>query len=346
MEPSAPLPPSVDVTVVLPVRNEGAHIEAILGDLCRQTLGALALEILVVDGESVDDTRARAERAAAADARIRVLDNPGRLSSRARALGSQEARGRFVAFVDGHCRIESPTLLSDMVSLFERTGADVLARPQPLMPQVASPKARAIAAARTSPFGHSLASTIYETSERAVPAASAGAMYRREVFSRIGNFDPSFDACEDVEFNWRCDQAGLSCWTSPALAIAYEPRRTLRALFQQMRRYGLGRARLHAKHAAARSLESLVPVAFVLGTPLLLLAILLLPTPWRWMAAAPLALYLLLTIVASLAALPRAGLRALPWLVAAFPTIHVGLGWGYLKGMRRKSPQANAEAKA
>lgn len=327
------------VSVVVPVRNEGRHLDAVLADLRGQEPPAGGFEILVVDGQSEDDTLARARRHAATDPRVRVLTNPGRLSSRARALGVREARGRFIAFVDGHCRVPSPRLLVEMCALFERTGADCLARPQPLVPAHGGPMAAAIAAARTSPFGHSTASTIYDLGERAVSPVSAGAMYRREVFERIGTFDPAFDACEDVEFNWRVAQAGLTCFTHPGLAVAYEPRAHLGALFRQMRRYGVGRARLHRKHPRAFTLESLVPAAFVLGLPLLGL------TPWlapglAGLIAAPYLVYTLLLAGFSIAAARRAGWRRLPLLPLAFLTIHAGLGTGYLLGWLTPRPRA------
>ena len=163
-------------------------------------------------------------------------------------------------------------------------------------------------------------------------------MYRREVFDRVGNFDRSFDACEDVEFNYRCSQAGLTCWTSPKLAIAYEPRRSLRGLWKQLGRYGLGRARLHRKHPASFSWESLVPAAFVAGIPVAIAAWLLLPAPWRFVPAALYALYAVLTLVFSLRAAARHGTGLLPALLIVFPTIHAALGTGYLKGWLTRSP--------
>ena len=100
------------MTVVLPVRNEGPAIETVLGDLLAQEFPADRLEVLVVDGLSTDDTKARALAVAARDPRVRVLDNPARLSSAARAVGAAAARGKYVAFVDGHCRVRSRTMLA------------------------------------------------------------------------------------------------------------------------------------------------------------------------------------------------------------------------------------------
>ena len=331
----------LDVSVVMPVRNEAAHIESVLRGLLGQELGTLRMEVLVVDGRSDDDTVARVERVAVQDERVRVLDNPRRLSSAARALGVEQARGRFVAIVDGHCVIPSKTLICDMVALFERTGADCLSRPQPLVPGTQGYWAKAISAARTSPFGHSTASTIYDHTEHEVEPTSAGAMYRREVFDRVGNFDPAFDACEDVEFNYRCTQAGLTCWTSPKLAIRYEPRRSLRGLWKQLRRYGLGRARLHRKHRSAFSLESLIPAGFVLGIPVAI-AGWFLPAPWRYVLVAPYALYALLAVLYAARAAWKNGLTLFPALLAVFPTIHAALGVGYLRGWLTRPPRFEA----
>lgn len=324
------------------MRNEGAHIEAVLGDVLGQELGALTLEALLVDGESTDDTVARAEALAARDPRLRVLTNPHRLSSGARRIGAEAARGRFVAYIDGHCRLPTKTLLADMVALFERTGADCLSRPQPLVPGATGWIARAVSAARTSPFGHSTQSTIYDNEEHEVEPTSAGAMYRREVFEKVGNFDVAFDACEDVEFNWRCTHAGIKAWTSPALAVAYEPRRSLGSLYKQMKRYGLGRARLHRKHRSAFSFESVIPAGFTLALPTIPLAFFL-PTPWRWILLAPFALYAVLSLVASVHTAAKRGWDLLPVLPLTFLVIHVGLGVGYLKGWFSKRPAFEKE---
>jgi GT2 family glycosyltransferase len=336
-------PGLLDVTVVVPVRDEAAHVEAVLSDLLAQDFPAGRMEVLVVDGRSSDDTRARVEAVARRDARVRLLDNPRRLSSAARAIGAEAARGRYVAYVDGHCRVPSRTLLSDMVALFERTGADCLARPQPLEPAGRGLVPRAVAAARHSPFGHSRASEIYGDREGPASPVSSGAMYRREVFGVVGTFDPAFDACEDVEFNWRVERAGLATRTSPRLAVSYAPRASLFALFRQMERYGRGRARLHRKHPAAFTAESLVPALFVALLPLPLLA-LFLPAPAGLVAAAPHALYLLLSLAFSVAAAARRGWALLPFLPLAFLAIHAGLGLGYLRGRleRRARPPAPA----
>src|SRR5262245_50648286 len=122
------------VSVLMPVYQEGPFVGRILGDLLTQDLRrangeTVSLEVLVIDGGSTDETVTRVSEIAARDSRVRLLHNPARLSSAARALGVEAAKGDWLAVIDGHCRLPSRTLVRDMVDLFERTGADCLARP-------------------------------------------------------------------------------------------------------------------------------------------------------------------------------------------------------------------------
>src|SRR5262245_55988865 len=175
---------------------------------------------------------------------LRVLDNPGRLSSSGRNAGIRAARGDILVIVDGHCELENKTYLRELANAFEQSGAECVGRPQPLDVSAATPLQQAIAAARSSRLGHHPASHIYSNAPGFVRPQSVAVAYRRSVFGTIGMFDESFDACEDVEFNHRLDRAGLRCFFTPKVAVHYFPRSSLRGLVRQMIRYGRGRVRL------------------------------------------------------------------------------------------------------
>ena len=158
---------------------------------------------------------------------LQVLSNPKRLSSAARNVGVRHARGRYLVIVDGHCAIHDRQYLSKMAAAFERSGADCLGRPQPLRVEGASAFQLAVAAARESWLGHNPDSDIYSDRPRYVPPDNVAVAYKREVFDKVGLFDEQFDACEDVEFNTRVRQAGLTCYFEPAIRADYQPRGTL-----------------------------------------------------------------------------------------------------------------------
>ncbi len=318
------------VTIIVPVRNEERFIRATLEQLVGQDYPADRFEVLVADGRSADGTRAAVSSLAARHANVRLLDNPRRWSSAGRNAAVRAARGDLLVLIDGHCEIDNPLYLAELARAFERSGADCVGRPQPLDVPGASPLRRAVAAARSSPLGHHPASFIYSSEERFVRPQSVAIAYRREVFERVGLFDESFDACEDVEFNHRLDRAGLRCFFTPRVAVRYHPRETLAGLFRQMARYGRGRVRLLRKHPETFGVGCFVPAAFVLGLvggPLVALL-----SPWLAAAyAVGVGVYLLAVLLASLFLTAKArDLRLLPWLPLVFMAIHVGAGTGIL----------------
>ena len=321
---------SESVTVVVPVRNEELYIARTLDQLLSQDVTGIDLEIVVVDGQSTDRTRQIVERYSTRNPRVRLLDNPGRLSSAARNLAIRESCGEYVIVVDGHCEIPSRRYLLDLVDAFQESGADCLGRPQPLDVSQATTLQQAIAAARSSWLGHHPDSFIYSDREVDCPAASVAVAYRRAVFETVGTFDERFDACEDYELNCRIDLAGLRCRLIPKLTVRYEPRKTLGELFRQLFRYGRGRVRLFRKHRPTLAFRTLAPAAFVAGIaagPLLSTAM---PFLWTYYIAA-LFVYVAVTMIESLRlALAKNRLRLLGWLPVVFWMIHFGSGCGLL----------------
>jgi glycosyltransferase involved in cell wall biosynthesis len=86
------------VGVVVPVYNGEATLDETLRSVRAQTHAAL--EIIVVDDGSTDDTHAIAQAHATADARVRVLHQSNAGVAAARNAGWREARAEYLAFVD------------------------------------------------------------------------------------------------------------------------------------------------------------------------------------------------------------------------------------------------------
>jgi succinoglycan biosynthesis protein ExoA len=320
----------LSISIIVPVRNEGRHIEATLRQLLDQEYSG-EWEILVVDGESTDDTAARVKQISAKNPRVRLLSNPKRLSSAARNIGIEHARGEVLLVVDGHCEISDRKLLENVSVAFVRSGAACLGRPQPLNISNATPMQRAIALARSSRLGHHPDSFIYAGEEHFVPAHSVAVAYRREVFEKVGRFDERFDACEDVELNHRIDKAGLKCFFTPSIQVRYFPRASLAGLFKQLVRYGRGRMRLLKKHPDTFSLGSFLPAIFWIGVLFGWLGGFLWPPLWLFYFGV-LGLYAGAVILISLQiALSHQQIRLLSFLPVIFVTIHLASATGVLR---------------
>jgi polysaccharide deacetylase family protein (PEP-CTERM system associated) len=328
------------ITVVVPVRNEAPFIRATLEQVLAQDYDVGRFEVIVADGRSTDGTPAIVRALQSEYPNLRLLDNPRRWSSAARNRAVRAARGDLIVVVDGHCDLGNPGYLRELADAFARSGADCVGRPQPLDVRGATTVQRAIAAARSSWLGHHPDSYIYTSAEQFVRPQSVAVAYRREVFDRVGLFDESFDACEDVEFNHRVERAGLRCFFTPRVRAHYYPRASLAGLFRQMVRYGRGRVRLLRKHPETFTLGGFLPALFlagvVLGAGLAWLA--------GWLAvvyAGALAVYGAAVAGVSAAICWQGGeIRLLAWLPAVFAAIHCGAGYGILRelaaGLRRR----------
>src|ERR671912_2927673 len=95
-----------EVSIIMPVRNEAASLDATLASVCSQAADA-SIEVIIVDDHSTDSSRSIIERWAARDERVRLVNSPRRGIPQALNCGLEAARGRYLVRVDGHSIIPS-----------------------------------------------------------------------------------------------------------------------------------------------------------------------------------------------------------------------------------------------
>ena len=87
------------VSIIVPVYNAGQYIEETIEMVCRQTY--TQWELILVDDCSTDDGRMKIEAFCKKDARINlILQKENQGAALARNTGLDNAKGRFVAFLD------------------------------------------------------------------------------------------------------------------------------------------------------------------------------------------------------------------------------------------------------
>ena len=116
----------VDLTVVVPVRNEAASIAELHRELFETlTAWGRSFEIIVVDDGSTDESFEILTRLQSADANLRVIRfrrNFGQTA--AFAAGFDHARGRYIVTMDGDLQ-NDPADIPAMVAALEQ-GADIV----------------------------------------------------------------------------------------------------------------------------------------------------------------------------------------------------------------------------
>ena len=88
------------VSVVIPIYNRGALIEQTIESVLAQDLSPEAVEVIVVDDGSTDETGAFLDARYGDNPRVRVFHIPNGGVARARNFGLEQARGEFIAFLD------------------------------------------------------------------------------------------------------------------------------------------------------------------------------------------------------------------------------------------------------
>ena len=136
------------VSVIVPTLNEEAAIDACLRTIREQT--HRRLEILVVDGRSHDATREIVADHAAADERIRLIDNPDRVIPAALNRAIWSASGEWLVRVDAHATIPADYVERLVEHLATGRWGGVGGRKDGTSSE---PMGRAIAVALGSPFG-------------------------------------------------------------------------------------------------------------------------------------------------------------------------------------------------
>jgi glycosyltransferase involved in cell wall biosynthesis len=319
------MPPAV--SIILPCRNERRHIETCLRSVLALEEPAGGFEVIVADGMSDDGTRDILSSIAAADPRVRVIDNPQRITPTALNAAIRAARAPVIARIDSHTEY-APDYLVQCLAVSRETGADNVGGPA--LTRASGYMHRAVAAAYHSRFavGNSpFHQAAYEGPADTVPYGC----WPRAVFDRVGLFDEELVRNQDDEHNFRIHLAGGKVWQSPRIRSWYTPRASLSQLFRQYFQYGYWKVRVIQKHGQPASIRHLVPGAF--AASLLLLGVLAPFLPLAaWVLAGLAGLYGVCVVGASALTAAKAGWDLLPALPAVFAAYHLGYGYGFLMG--------------
>lgn len=239
------------VSVIVAVRDAAPCVGACLEALCAQTWPEDALEVIVVDDGSVDETRGRVR-----DFPVELLPRRGVGSPyAARNAGIARARGEILAFTDADC-VPAKDWVARGVARLEEEGAD-LAGGQVRFRCSEPPRAAELVDAVRN-LDH----------ERSIPergVAKTGNLFvRRAVFDALGRFDGGRRSGEDVAFTARASGAGYALVYAPEAVVEKRARRGL-ALWRKQVRVGRGQLALWrsqgmpAREIARRTLRCLRP---------------------------------------------------------------------------------------
>jgi glycosyltransferase involved in cell wall biosynthesis len=204
------------ISLVIPVFNGASTLRACLESVYRSTFSDF--EVVVVDDGSVDGTAAVAGSFPCTLLELRK--NLG--AATARNIGARESHGPILFFLDADILIRPQTLGMIVRAFSERPDVDAL---------FGSYTKECVAAGFFSRYKNLLHHYTHQTSNLdAVTFCSGFGAVRREVFFRLGGFDPRWRSMEDTEFGHRLHRRGHRILLYKELQVTHCKRYTLQSL--------------------------------------------------------------------------------------------------------------------
>ena len=251
----------MNITVLLCTYNRCEYLAKALDSVAAQLLpDSVSWEVLIVDNNSTDQTRAVAEQYCRKySGRFRYVFEPDQGLSRARNAGIREARGEIIAFIDDDV-IAEPTWLQNLTySLHDGRWAGAGGRitpPPDFKPPdwltVGGPRDLLGALLPLFDLGD-------EAGEMKTPPYGANMAFLKNMFEKYGNFRVDLGRCgnallmgEDTEFGERLMAGGERLRYEPSAVIEHPvPEERLSKKYFRKWWFDFGRTRILERGARA-----------------------------------------------------------------------------------------------
>jgi len=251
--------PKREISVILPVRNEAAHLANSVRAILSQDFQGL-FEVVLAIGPSSDGTEAIARTLAQADLRVVIVENPTGRTAAGLNLAVVSSQYSNIVRVDGHSEIPQ-NYLSLVLEILTQSGAVNVGGVMAAIGK--SVFERAVARAMRSPLGVGASRFHTGGMAGAVDTVYLGA-FRKEALLAVGGFDERFIRAQDWELNFRLRSVGGLIYFDPRLVVTYRPRSTVSALARQYFDYGRWRRVVSRRHEGTINYRYLAPPFTVL----------------------------------------------------------------------------------
>lgn len=314
---------SVVLSVIIPTYNEEKYIAPLIDSLLIPD--GIDKEIFFADGMSTDRTREIIQQYQSKHPNIYLVDNPKRFVSPGFNQAFRQSNGKYVTLMGAHATYPKG-FFSAGIKYLSAGECDVVGGP--LRQEGKTPDGKAIALAMSSKLG--VGGTEFRTERKKMYVDSvAFAIYKREIFETIGLLDEDLVRNQDDELHYRMNAAGYRILMVPEMECVYYVRNSLSALYKQYYQYGYYKPLVLKKVRQGIRLRHLVPATFCLYLLSVILLVWFVPI---WIL--PLIIYIITITFTAVSA--NIGFRQKIIFMAAFPTLHLSYGFGFLNGLVHK----------
>ncbi|MEI3541599.1 MAG: glycosyltransferase [Acutalibacteraceae bacterium] len=250
----------VIVSIIIPVKNEEKYISKCIKSVLRQNFDKKNMELILIDGNSKDETVKIIRNFMNDYGFIKVYKNPQETVQYALNIGIKNAAGKYIVRMDAHSEY-ADDYVSKCVEYIEKTGAENVGGP--MIAQGKTQTQNVIAAAYHNPFAMGGGKFHNENYEGYADTVYLGA-FKKETLLHLNMYDERLPRSEDDDLNFRILENGGKIFVTPKIKSVYYPRSTYSDVFKQFFEYGLWKVAVIKKHKKPARLSHLVPISFVI----------------------------------------------------------------------------------
>jgi cellulose synthase/poly-beta-1,6-N-acetylglucosamine synthase-like glycosyltransferase len=223
---------SLKISVIIPVYNDPGGLRDTLESLVAQDFPRSRFEIIVVDNGSTDLTHQVASDFATNYPEIMrvVVEDSIQSSYAARNKGIDLSFGEIMCFIDADMTVDK-----DWLRNVERLLAEKRINYVGFRVEITVNK-KTVVALYNQMNGFPVEYYVKDTGF----APTCCLAVRRDLFRKVGLFNPRLVSSGDLEFGNRVKQAGFSLWYEPNIIMYHPARTTIRSFIKKSLRIGRG----------------------------------------------------------------------------------------------------------
>ena len=267
------------VSVVIPTYNEERFISECLDSVLANDHPKEKLEILIVDGMSLDGTRKIVRKYIDDHDNIRLIDNPKKITPVALNIGIGNSKGEIIIRMDAHATYPRD-YISQCVYYLREFNADNVGSAMRTVSRTGTFIGKAIAYTISHPFGVGNSTFRVGTDKPKWVDTVFGGCFRREVFDRVGYFNENLSSSQDMEFNTRLRKSGGKILLVPAIVTDYYTRSDLCSFIRNNFRNGVWAVLPYKYTKKMLAFRHLVPMFFVIGIIIMIILSIMVPMLW------------------------------------------------------------------
>lgn len=215
---------SLQVSLIIPVYNEGRTIEDLINTINEQTFSPA--EIILVDGGSTDDTVIKLKQLVGQDGRYNIIEAGRAMPGKGRNIGTKQARFEWIAYTDAGIKLDKQWLYHLVEAKQKNENASVIYGNY--APQINSLFDKCASVAYVEPMkpGRVRGKTIVSI------------LMKKEAWEKAGGF-PDWRATEDLVFMEKVESLGYNTAEAPLAVASWELRRGLLSTYKKFHLYSI-----------------------------------------------------------------------------------------------------------